>query len=77
MVVTCEYGNFKLPHSNFCEIFLFLLFGENFSFRKKIFRENFHKKIFIFLCENFLFFSVSVSVSVISLLYIFSTLAKQ
>ena len=76
MVVTCENGNFKLPHSNFCKISFFLLFGENFSFQKN-FCENFREKVFIFSLrkfsrEDFHFFFVKIffSVSVISLVYI-------
>ena len=70
MVVTCGNVNFKLPHSNFCKIFLFLLFGENFSFRKIFFAKTFTRRFSFFFAK--IFFSVSVSVSVVSLVYIYS-----
>ena len=69
MVVTCGNGNFKLPHSNFCKISFFLLFGENLSFQKnfsrKLSREDFH-----------FFFSVSV-ISLVYTLYISKTIKQS
>ena len=71
MVVTCGNENFKLPHSNFCKISLFLLFGENFSFRKNFFAKTFIRRFSFFFAKIFFFFSFLFCFCHLSCIYIY------
>ena len=62
MVVTCGNGNFKLPHSNFCEIFLFSALWQKSLFSAKFLQDFAHDKIFLFSAQNFSFLSLFVIV---------------
>ena len=62
--------SFKLPHSNFCKIFLFLLFSKNFSFGN-FFKILHMKRFFCFQNEIFFLFQYNKIFSVI-VLYILS-----